>query len=435
VFIYYVDLALHSFRRHKVLTALMSLAISLGIGASVTMLTVLHNLAGNPLPQRSNVLFHPQIDPRSRDLPGASKEPPDNLTYTDAVNLFQLTPDVRRVMTSSNTLPTRAETANTGLALYSTRATTSDFFSMFDVPFLYGSGWTAEDGTDRAQVVVLSRKLNNRLFNGANSVGKDLEIATKFFRVIGVVDTWNPQPHFYDLSTPYGDAEEMYMPFNTWLDLPQDYGYGPMKCWGKDPNAGTHNPKAPECTWVQYWVQLSSSKEVAHYTTVLNQYSSQQRQLGRFERAPNVRLDGMLDWLDYKHVVPVTVRMQAWIAFGVLLICIVNTISLMVVKFIRKSGEIGIRRALGASRKDIFWQCLTEAALIGVTGGLIGLPLAWIGLWMVHQQPVEFASSAHLDMSMLVTALILAVLASLCAGVWPAWRASRLAPALQVKAQ
>ncbi|HEX7324010.1 MAG TPA: FtsX-like permease family protein, partial [Rhodanobacteraceae bacterium] len=97
------------------------------------------------------------------------------------------------------------------------------------------------------------------------------------------------------------------------------------------------------------------------------------------------------------------------------------------------SGEIGIRRALGASRRAVFAQCLVEAGVIGIAGGLLGLPLAWFGLWLVRQQPVSYAASAQLNLPMLVAALLLAIVAALCAGVWPAWRAARIPPALQVK--
>jgi len=434
MFGYYLDLALRSLRRHKVLSALMMLAIALGIGASITMLTVLHNLSGNPLPQRSGVLFHPQVDPRPADLPGASEEPPDDLTYLDAVKLYHLGVAPRRAVMSANWLPTRLDAPDSPMSMRTDRATTADFFAMFDVPFVYGSAWSARDDESHAQVVVLSQALNQKLFGGADSVGKTLVIATKTFRVVGVIGDWNPQPRFYDVDDgAFADAEQMYLPFFTWLDLPQDYGYGPMNCWGNDPGAGTHDPKVKQCTWAQFWVELGSSAQVASYRSALKQYSAQQHQLGRFQRAPNVRLRGLLDWLDYKHVIPVTVRMQTWIAFGVLLICLVNTVGLMVAKFLRKSGEIGVRRALGASRHDVFAQCLVEAGVIGVAGGLLGLPLAWIGLWMVRQQPVSFAASAHLDLAMLGVALLLALLSTLGAGIWPAWRASRVAPALQVK--
>ena len=431
---YYLDLARRSLGRTPILTGLMVLAIGLGIGASVTMLAVLHNLSGNPLPGRSDVLFHPQVDPRPADLPGAKDEPPDDLTYLDAVNLYRLGIAPRRAVMSSNWLPTRKDAPDSPLAMLTDRATTADFFAMFGVPFVYGSAWSAHDDANHARVVVLSRALNQQLFGGQDSVGKTLVIATKTFRVIGVIGDWNPQPRFYDLNDgAYGNAEQMYLPFFTWLDLPQDYGYGPMECWGNDPNAGQHDPKAPRCTWAQFWVELDSPAQVADYRAALVQYSAQQRQLGRFQRAPNVRLRGLLGWLDVKHVIPVTVRMQTWIAFGVLLICLVNTAGLMVAKFLRKSGEIGVRRALGASRGTIFAQCLVEAGVIGVAGGLLGLPLAWLGLWMVRQHPVSFAASAHFDPSMLGTALALAVLSALLAGVWPALRAARVAPGLQVK--
>ena len=139
MFGYYVDLALRSLKRHKVLSALMMLAIALGIGASVTMLAVLHNLSGNPLPGRSVVLFHPQVDPRPADLPGAKEDPPDDLTYVDAVNLYQLGIAPRRAVMSSNWLPVRKDAPDSPLAMFTDRATTADFFAMFGVPFLYGS--------------------------------------------------------------------------------------------------------------------------------------------------------------------------------------------------------------------------------------------------------------------------------------------------------
>ena len=76
MFGYYLDLALRSLKRNRALTALMVLAIALGIGASMTTLTVLHVLSGDPLPGRSAQLYYPQIDPRDNGglMPG--KDPP-----------------------------------------------------------------------------------------------------------------------------------------------------------------------------------------------------------------------------------------------------------------------------------------------------------------------------------------------------------------------
>jgi putative ABC transport system permease protein len=431
---YYFTLALRSFRRNKVLTALMVLAVALGIGTSMTMLTVLHALSGDPVPGRSATLFHPQLDPRPRDLPGTDQEPPDELTWQDATALYRAQAAAAQTMTSANALPVRQTLPNSPLRMLTTRAATADLFAMFGMRFLYGSGWRRADDAQRAQVVVLTRTLNDALFGGADSVGKTLTIATRPFRVIGVIDTWDAQPRFYDLNSgAYKAPEAMYIPFETWLDLPQDYGYGPMQCWGRDEEAGLHNPKSAQCTWVQYWVQLDTPAQARRYRAVLDAYSDQQRQLGRFERAPNTRLRDLLDWLDYKRVVPATVRMQAWIAFGVLLVCLLNAVGLLVAKFMRKATEIGVRRALGASRRAVFMQCLAESGLIGCLGGLLGIPLTWIGLWLVRQQPIGYARQAHAAPSLLALALAVAVLSALAAGLWPAWRASRIAPALQVK--
>lgn len=59
---YYLKLALHNARRNTIITALMVLAVAVGIGASMTTLTVTHLLSGDPLPGRSDRIFYPQVD-------------------------------------------------------------------------------------------------------------------------------------------------------------------------------------------------------------------------------------------------------------------------------------------------------------------------------------------------------------------------------------
>ena len=108
---------------------------------------------------------------------------------------------------------------------------------------------------------------------------------------------------------------------------------------------------------------------------------------------------------------------------------------LLLAKFLRRGSEIGVRRALGASRRAIFTQCLIEAGTIGLAGGIAGLMLAWLGLWAVRQQPASYAELAHLDPWMLLTTFALAIVASLVAGIVPAWQAMQVTPAMQLKSQ
>jgi putative ABC transport system permease protein len=249
-----------------------------------------------------------------------------------------------------------------------------------------------------------------------------------------VLDTWRPNPHFYDLDTgAYDYYEQVFMPLQTALELHFDRN-GSVDCWGNGTGGveGGAYPSAT-CAWLQFWVQLDSPAKAAAYKTFLVHYSEEQKALGRFERAPNVRLDNLMQWLDYNGVVPDDVRLQAWLAFGFLLVCLINTVGLMLAKFLRRSGELSVRRALGASRCALFAQLLTESGVIGIAGGAGGLLLALFGLWMVRHRTSDYAPLAHLDPAMLGVTFALALGASLLAGILPAWRACHVAPALQLK--
>src|SRR5690606_21951184 len=107
----------------------------------------------------------------------------------------------------------------------------------------------------------------------------------------------------------------------------------------------------------------------------------------------------------------------------------------LLAKFLRRSSEIGVRRALGASRAEIFKQCLVEAGAVGLAGGVLGLGLSLLGLWAVRQQPASYSQLAHLALGMRLLTFVLAIVASVLAGLLPAWRAMQVAPAIQLKSQ
>ncbi|MCI2261631.1 ABC transporter permease [Xanthomonas indica] len=430
MFGYYVRLALHSFRRNTVLTALMVLAIALGIGASMTTLTVFHVLSGDPIPQKSDRLFYVQVDaqPKAGYQPG--EEPDSQNTRFDAEALLREKRAKRQALMTGGSVA--IEPRKSGLKPFKSEArfTSADFFPMFDTPFLYGHGWTGTEDERHDRVVVISKTLNEKLFDGADSVGRELRVDQNTFRIVGVLDAWDPKPRFYDVTNTYGSDEQAYLPFSVAMDLKMDRN-GSMNCFG-DSNGDQTALNAP-CTWVQYWVELENPAQAADYKAYLENYSSQQRAAGRFQRPNNVRLRNVMQWLDHNEVVPGDVRLQLWLAMGFLLVCLLNTVGLLLAKFLRRSGEIGVRRALGASRGAIFAQCLVEAGAIGLVGGMAGLALATLGLWAVRQQPASYAKLAHLDPSMLALTFAMAVGASLLAGLLPSWRAIQVAPALQLK--
>ncbi len=432
---YYFNLALRSFTRNKVLTALMVLAIALGIGASMTTLTVFHILSGDPIPQKSDKLFYPRIDPRGMRGYSPGDDPAEQMTRFDAEALLRDKRADRQAVMSGGNVSVEAPDGKLQPFLAESRYTTADFFPMFDVPFRYGAGWNAGDDEGRAKVAVISSALNEKLFGGGNSVGKTLMAANHSFRIVGVLDDWRPTPKFYDLTNDrFTEVEQVFIPFHTSRVL--DLGtQGSMDCWGDVTDAeGATGPTAP-CTWLQYWVELCDAEKVRAYRQYLENYSNEQRAAGRFERPTNVRLHGVMEWLDDQDAVPGDVRLQMWLAFGFLAVCLLNTVGLLLAKFMRRSSEIGVRRALGASRRAIFAQYLVEAGTVGVVGGVAGLGLALLGLWAVRQQPAGYAELAHLDATMLVTTFVLALVTSVLAGLLPAWRAMQVTPAIQLKSQ
>ena len=439
MFGYYLDLALRSLKRNRVLTALMVLAIAVGIGASMTTLTVMHLLSGDPLPGRSAHLFYAQVDADPTPRGGSHREPPDMLDYRTAMDLWGAHRADRQTLIVDSQLKVAAPKVNMPALMLTMLATTTDFFPMFAVPFQYGTAWTAQDDAQRARVAVISADLNDKLFGGENSVGRTLRLRDSDVRIVGVLKPWRPAPQFYtvvggrfangDTAGYFGKSEDVFVPFQSALEI-NDGAFQQFNCWAAPATPG-HLENA-SCNWIGLWVELGSPAKVAAYRGFLDHYAQQQKALGRFNYT-ETRLRDLMGWLDFNRAIPRNVKLQTWLAFAFLGICLFNTVGLLLAKFLRRAGEFGVRRALGASRRAVFAQCLTEAALIGFIGGVGGWLLSLLGLWLVRRQPTPYADLAHLDGGMFLVTFVLAVLVSVIAGALPAMRASRVPPALQLK--
>ncbi|TCV95008.1 putative ABC transport system permease protein [Luteibacter rhizovicinus] len=433
MFAYYLQLGLRSLRRNPMLTALMVMAIGFGVAASMTTYSVFRATSRNPIPQKSDVLYMVQVDnwgPENTE----KGEPPDALTYIDAVALgrakqahrqtaiYPIGPSV--IPDDPSRLPMRQGAYAVG----------ADFFPMFEAPFLQGGPWTTEDDDKHASVIVIDRKLNDKLFNGGQSVGKQVNLDGRLFRVAGVIDEWNPQPRFFDVVNTGGfdDPPGLYIPYSRAVDL-QLPTNGNNNC-AKDPGEGWDNYIRSECIWNGFWVELPSKADAVAYKRYLEGYAAEQQRAGRFSWAPNVRLRNVMEWLDVQHVVPPESQISLAVSLGFLVICLVNTVGLLLAKFMRRAPEIGVRRALGASRRTIYAQFLIEAGTVGLAGGLLGLILTGVGVLGVGLVfPKDIARLATLDPTLILLTLVVAVAASLIAAFYPTWRAAQVQPAWQLK--
>lgn len=434
---YYIELAFASFRRNTLLTLLMVLAIALGISASMTTLTVFHVLSGDPLPEKSGGLFYVLLDPQPLEGYYPGVEPPAQLTRADAEALYRAGRADRQVIMYGGALSVQPQGRGEASFGVDARYTTPEFFAMFDVPFRHGGGWDGKAEAEAQRVAVIGEKLNDRLFGGADSFGRELLLDGMSFRVIGVLDHWRPAPKFYDLyvgKRSFSESEQVFLPFGTALDRKLE-PTGLVNCFGPIPPGADDFALASPCVWLQMWSELGSAGKAAAYKAYLERYSDEQRASGRYARPSNVRMRSLREHLEFNKVIPQDVRLQVWVAFGFLLICLVNTVSLLLAKFLRRAPEIATRRAIGASQRSIFLQHLVEAGMLGLIGGVIGLALTTLGLWAIRQQPVDYAPLVQLDLPMFVTTFVLAIGSSVLAGAIPAWRACKISPAFQLKEQ
>ena len=431
MFGYYLHLAWRSLRRAPILTGLMVLAIGLGIGASMTMLTVLHVMSGDPLPGRSAHLYRPFLNP----LPLSYKLKPEDIGH--GPNAALTWPDAKALLDAHRGVQ-QAAMARGNLVAHSTQPgvhpesvvgsyTTRDFFAMFGVPFVAGNPWSEQADAEGAPVVVLTESFARKLFGDRSALGKVVQLGKHDFRVVGVIADWHPEPLFYAISAGFNEIDEFFLPLSTAVHMDLDNTWG--SAWGDKMSL-----TSPTTSWLNFWVRLDTQQQVADYRRFLVNYSAQQKAIGRFERPPgDAGLYGLMQWLHRQGMVPTDVLLQAWLALGFLFVCMVNIIALLLAKFLRSGGEISVRRALGATRSNIFVQFGIESGLIGLAGGLLGAGIAEVGLWSVRQRPDDYAQLAHMDGQMLVVTVVLAIVVSVLAGLLPAWRACRIAPALQLK--
>jgi putative ABC transport system permease protein len=437
MFSYYLRLGLGSLRRNAVLTALMISAIAVGIGAAMTTLTVFRAMSGNPIPQKSSQLFAPQIDNWGENRPqGSSSDRLEfQLSYTDAMALMKARAAKRQTALFATRLALRPSDPQQKPFKTFVRAAYADFFPMFDLPFKYGGPWSGADDESRAPVAVITRETNERLFGGANSVGKTMRLGDDTYTITGVLDDWHLIPHVYDLQIhPFGDSEGVFLPFTRAIDK-QMRATGSTSC-NSDLEPGFAGLLSSECVWVQFWVELPTAAEAQKYRAFLNNYAAEQQRLGRFHWPPRTQLRDVTEWLTYRHIVPSEVHILILVSFGFLLVCLMNAMGLMLAKIMGRAGDIGVRRALGASRGAIFAQCLVESGVVGLAGGIFGLALTVLGLWAARLLLTkEFVALTHLDLADTGLTVLLAVAATVAAGLYPTWRAAHVQPAWQLKAQ
>lgn len=439
---YYLRLALASFARTPGLTALTIGATATGIAVSVITFSLYHLLSGDPIWWKANRLYIVTMDNFPINIPADMHVPdlalgPSQLTYLDATHLYASDIPKRKVIMYRAVAVVTGGTADIVPERVTTRVTTGDFFSMFDVPFRYGGPWSASADRDGESVIILSEELNERLFGGANSVGRVIRWNDRPRTIIGVLGRWSPLPKFYDMDNgAILPPEDTYVPWGAGLSMPASASTN-MACM----KPFIRSLLTSECDFIPMWVELPDAASRARMLSFVDSYWRGQHAAGRFPRAMNNRLTRVDRWLDEKRVLAGESNVLLAVGLAFFVVCLMNVAGLLLAKFLNRATFSGIRRALGASRGQLFLQHVVEAAVLAAIGASIGIVVAEYCLqgayaWIENLRSAG-VSPAHVrfDVASLAWSLVLAAAAALGAGVYPAWRAGRLPPALSLKSQ
>ncbi len=437
MFVHYLDLGWRSLRRTPLVSLLMVLAIATGIGITMTSLSVYHMMSMDPIPHKSTQLYHPQLQTMDDGEESWSEDNlPYQLTYQDAKNLAESEFPVNKAAMMRSGFTLHLPDSEVRPTIENTRITHRPFFALFDVPFVYGGPWTQEQAEAGNAVVVISSTINERLFGGADSVGKQVYLDETLFTIVGVTAPWQTHMKFYDVNNgAFNNHENIYIPFELIEPMSIDT-WGNTNGWKFENIRSFKDKLASEVFWFQFWVELPDQQAKQRYEEFLMAYMAEQRELGRYNREQlQFGLRDVNSWLDYRNVVSEDNQILVALSFMFLAVCLANIIGLLLAKFMRRAPEVGVRRALGASKRQVFLQHIVEVSLLGLAGGIIGIGITHMGLWGVRISQEYYTPLATMDLSMLLAAPVIAISACILAGLYPAWLVCRTTPATHLKTQ
>lgn len=450
---YNFQLALRSIKQRSYLTILMVLAIGIGIGLLITVQTMAYHNQKMPLAHKANDIYFIQADNRDLGADPIVRQPyMIYLTHRDATNLIQgNSPASAHTTVWKSDIILNSFSQEVRPFRSATTVTNSSFFSMFDVPFLYGAPWDKDSDTTAAPVIVLTKESNELLFGGENSVGKQLRINEHTVTVVGVLDNWDLKRRFYDESYSTSRKDTAFIPDSFAVKnnimrneriycLPQDRNKRGF--WRTNDIQGLINS---ECSFVRLWAQIDDESKASDYEQYLTDYVNSQKELGRFPREMNNYVTSLFTMVTLANELRSGNDPLSFIAPLFFAVCLLNAIGILLAKFMRKTGEVSLRRALGANKITLMNQYLLEVILIGVMGGIVGCIFAYLGLQgmmrvNVYQSDysVTIENLRHafaLDLWMVGKAFAIAVVSTIIVGLYPIWRIVNVAPASQLKSQ
>jgi len=387
--------ALRQLRKSPVFTLTAVLTLALGIGANTAIFTVVYAtlLAPMPYPQPDQlVMVWSKIQ---SDRNGIAAQDFEDWKHQNTA--FQ---DLNAFTGGSFNLATKDQPE-----YLEGQQTTPGFYRMMGVKFLYGRDFLPEEGTlGKEHVVILVNKLWKRLGSDPNIVGKQLTIDGTSYTVVGVMAPGQPDR------------------LNQWLIVPLAF----------KPEQLNH-----DFHWLLAMGRLKPGVTIQQAQANMDAVTAGIAQA--FPKS-NKGWGAIVEPLQ-NDFMPKERIQTLWLLLGavgfVLLIACVNVANLLLARGTARQKEVAVRTALGATRRIIFSQFLTESLLLAAIGGLLGVGVGLLSLRglqiMMPRNTLPSEADLTLNLPILLFSLAASTVAGLLFGCAPAWYATRVDPADALK--
>jgi putative ABC transport system permease protein len=404
-------LALRALSSNKLRSALTMLGIIIGVGAVITLLSVgrgVQNLVTEQLQSvGTNLLFVVPGNLQEQNGPPGSNSAGGSLTLADAEAIADplAVPDV--VQTAPE-LVSSAEVSHGRTTLrVSVSGVTPSYEQVRNFPVSYGAFISDADISSQSRVAVLGSRIAERLFeeNGLYPIGATVKINDVPFRVVGVLEEKG------GTGGPGGNQDEVVLV--------------PLSTAHQRLFPSFHSRQGEPLLAVVYAQVVSEERMEAAADEITNLL--RQRHNIAFQDADDFTVINQQDLLSiFGQITGVLTLFLGAIAGISLLVGGIGIMNIMLVSVTERTREIGLRKAVGAKRRDILLQFLIEAVVLSLIGGILGVILGIVGALAVSQLQDDLKAAVTLDAILLATLFAAAV--GLFFGIYPATRASRLNP-------
>jgi putative ABC transport system permease protein len=394
-----VRFALRQLRKSPGFTVTAILTLALGIGATAAMFSVLDTVLLHPLPYNG-------VDRITQIRMKAAANYAQPASWQEYQDIRRLATSFSVVAGVSNGGGVTLTQGNQAIYLHRVQGT-DNFFQLYGVRPLLGRTYLpGEDRNGKNDVAVLSYPVWQQYFGGRkNVVGEFIHLDGSAYTVVGVM--------------PAG--------FRVRFDTP-DVIYTPLRL-------SADQIKSRGSFWLPVWGRLKPGVTATQATADMNHVLSELgKQFPEHDRGKTAQVTPIVDVL-HTNQSGNNDRPELWTllaaVFAVLLIACTNVAGLLLARGLLRERELAVRAALGAGRRRIVIQMLTENVLLGIGGGIGGAILGEV-LLIAMQQFLEKAfalgGNVHLNFPVLVATFVVSLLASVAAGLIPAWRAAHVDP-------